>query len=234
MCGIAGHVGPRTVAALEDCVLDALRHRGPDGQRTERCTTANVIADFAFARLAIVDLSDAGQQPMSNEDGRFTMVFNGEIYNSPALRQECESAGHRFRSSMDGEVILHMWETEGPSALERLNGIFALALLDSATGELFLARDPLGVKPLVYAEAGGELWFASELRALARHGGADRRGRSGRLGAVPVVSLDSRSAHPVRGRAQHRAGNRAPVDAGWFESVALLRAATSYRITASD
>lgn len=177
MCGIAGHVGPRAVAALGDSVLDALRHRGPDAQRTERCATANVIADFAFARLAIVDLSNAGQQPMSNEDGRFTMVFNGEIYNSPALRKECESAGHRFRSAMDGEVILHMWETEGSSALERLNGIFALALLDSATGELFLARDPLGVKPLVYAEGSGELWFASELRALlatgAPTGGAD-------------------------------------------------------------
>ena len=126
----------------------------------------DVAVDLAFARLAIVDLSNAGQQPMSNEDGRFTMVFNGEIYNSPALRDECERAGHRFRSSMDGEVILHMWETEGPAALGRLNGIFAVAVLDSTTGELFLARDPLGVKPLVYAEADGELWFASELSAL--------------------------------------------------------------------
>ena len=83
MCGFAGHIGSRAIAPLGDSVLDALRHRGPDGQRTERCTTGDVIADFAFARLAIVDLSDAGQQPMSNEDGRFTMVFNGEIYNSP-------------------------------------------------------------------------------------------------------------------------------------------------------
>src|ERR1700735_4152909 len=100
MCGIAGHVGRRAVAALGDGVLDALRHRGPDAQRTERCVTGNVVADFAFARLAIVDLSDAGQQPMTSEDGRFTMVFNGEIYNSPTLRSECERAGHRFRSSM--------------------------------------------------------------------------------------------------------------------------------------
>ena len=151
MCGIAGHLGYRPVAPLCDDVLDALLHRGPDAQCTERCVAGDVIADLAFARLAIVDLSDAGQQPMSNEDGRFTMVFNGEIYNSPTLRRECERSGHRFRSSMDGEVILHMWETEGPSALQRLNGIFALAMLDTATGELFLARDPLGVKPLVYA-----------------------------------------------------------------------------------
>ena len=177
MCGFAGHVGSQAVADLGGPVLDALRHRGPDAQRTEHLATGDVIADLAFARLAIVDLSDAGVQPMSNEDGRFTMVFNGEIYNSPALRVECERAGHRFGSSMDGEVILHMWETEGPSALERLNGIFAVAVLDSATGELFLARDPLGVKPLVYTEAKGEVWFASELRALiamgAPTGGAD-------------------------------------------------------------
>jgi asparagine synthase (glutamine-hydrolysing) len=170
MCGLAGHVARRPVAVLGDSVLDALRHRGPDAQRTERCVANDVTADLAFARLAIVDLSNAGQQPMSNEDGRFTMVFNGEIYNSPTLRRECEGSGHRFRSSMDGEVILHMWEMEGPSALDRLNGIFAVALFDSKTGELFLARDPLGVKPLVYAEADGELWFASELRALLSMG----------------------------------------------------------------
>src|ERR1022692_450265 len=170
MCGIAGHVGRRVTAPLDGSVIDALRHRGPDAQRTERCGVGDMTADLAFARLAIVDLSDAGQQPMSNEDGRFTMVFNGEIYNSPALRRECEHAGHRFRSSMDGEVILHLWETEGSAALGRLNGIFAVAVHDSVTGELFLARDPLGVKPLVYAEASGELWFASELRALLAMG----------------------------------------------------------------
>ena len=106
--------------------IAGLTHRAPSAASAD-----DVIADLAFARLAIVDLSDAGQQPMSNEDGRFTMVFNGEIYNSPILRRECERSGHRFRSSMDGEVILHMWETEGPSALQRLNGIFALAMLDT-------------------------------------------------------------------------------------------------------
>jgi len=177
MCGIAGHITSHTAIGWGDCALDALRHRGPDAQRTERCTTGDVMAELAFARLAIVDLSEAGQQPMSSEDGRLTMLFNGEIYNSPALRSECEGAGHRFRSAMDGEVILHLWETEGPAALDRLNGIFAVAMFDSVAGEAFLSRDPLGVKPLVYAEADGELWFASELRALlamgAPTGGAD-------------------------------------------------------------
>jgi asparagine synthase (glutamine-hydrolysing) len=181
MCGIAGHVGSRSSAPLGSNVLRALRHRGPDVQRTERCVAGDVIADLAFARLAIVDLSDAGQQPMTNEDGRLTMVFNGEIYNSPVLRRECERAGHQFRSAMDGEVILHMWETEGPSALERLNGIFAIAIVDSVTGEIFLARDPLGVKPLAYVAARRELWFASELSAL--------RAMDAPVGATDLVAM---------------------------------------------
>jgi asparagine synthase (glutamine-hydrolysing) len=187
MCGIAGHVSRQAAAELGDAVLAALRHRGPDAQRTERCVTGDVFADLAFARLAIVDLSDAGEQPMSNEDGRLTMVFNGEIYNSPVLRSECERAGHRFRSSMDGEVILHLWEMEGPAALNRLNGIFAVAMMDSATGELFLGRDPLGVKPLVYAEAHGEIWFASELRALLAMGAPT--GESDRIALAQFLSF---------------------------------------------
>jgi asparagine synthase (glutamine-hydrolysing) len=125
-----------------------------------------VSASLAFTRLAIIDLSEAGQQPMSSEDDRYRMVFNGEIYNSPELRRECQRAGHQFRSAMDGEVILHLWEMMGSAALDRLNGIFAVAVLDSATDELFLARDQLGVKPLVYAQRDGEMWFASELGAL--------------------------------------------------------------------
>jgi asparagine synthase (glutamine-hydrolysing) len=170
MCGIAGHIGRRGTVVFGDNVLDALQHRGPDSQRIERYTSSGVTASLAFSRLAIIDLSEAGQQPMSSEDGRYSMVFNGEIYNSPELRRECQRAGHRFRSSMDGEVILHLWEMMGSAALARLNGIFAVAMLDSATNELFLARDPLGVKPLVYAERNGEMWFASELRALLAMG----------------------------------------------------------------
>jgi len=137
---------------------------------------------LAHTRLSIVDLSAAGDQPMENEDGSLVMVFNGEIYNSPELRRECESKGHRFRSSMDGEVILHLWEMEGPSCLARLNGIFAVAVADSVTGEVVVARDPLGVKPLLYClGADDTLWFASELTAL--------RAANAPLGGHDLVAL---------------------------------------------
>ena len=147
--------------------LDSLRHRGPDGEGRRGCSVAGGSWELFHTRLAIVDTSDAGRQPMADEDGRLVMVFNGEIYNSPDLRRLCEARGHRFTSTMDGEVILHLWEMEGPAALARLNGIFAVAVADTVTGEVTLARDPLGVKPLLYStDAAGSLWFASELPAL--------------------------------------------------------------------
>lgn len=167
MCGIAGVASPAVGASLPDGVLDTLRARGPDGDgRVARPEAPSF--ELLHTRLAIVDLSDAGNQPMANEDGSLVMVFNGEIYNSPELRRECVAKGHRFRSRMDGEVILHLWEMEGPSSLLRLNGIFSVALADTRTGVVTLARDPLGVKPLFYAVDGvGRLWFASEPRLVA-------------------------------------------------------------------
>jgi len=176
MCGIAGLTN-----AQPDVV--PLTHRGPDGHQWASigCGDGSVIS-LLHTRLAIVDLSDAGNQPMSDETGRFTMVFNGEIYNHLDLRRICEAQGHRFRSKMDGEVILHLWEMEGAACLKRLNGIFAVAIADRDTSELFLARDPLGVKPMLYTQdAAGDLIFGSEATAL-RDLGAD-------LGAPSVVAL---------------------------------------------
>ena len=119
---------------------------------------------------------------MANEDGSLFMVFNGEIYNSPELRRLCEAKGHQFRSTMDGEVILHLWEMEGAACMARLNGIFAVAVADARTGEVVLARDPLGVKPLFYSKGADDtLWFASELAALRASGAP--------LGGFDVVAL---------------------------------------------
>lgn len=171
MCGIAGTTARGVSADLGAAPLTALRHRGPDAQSTRAWRGEQSSWELAHARLSIVDLSAAGEQPMENEDGSLVMVFNGEIYNSPELRRYCEAKGHRFSSSMDGEVILHLWEMEGAACLARLNGIFAVAIASTNTGEVVVARDPLGVKPLFYSRGPDRsLWFASELAALGAVG----------------------------------------------------------------
>lgn len=166
MCGLAGWAGLGPPRYDLEPVLRALGHRGPDGTGTGAATGAGWGWQLAHTRLAIVDTSDAGAQPIANEDGSLVLVFNGEIYNTAELRRWCESRGHRFRSHMDGEVVLHLFEEQGEAAFARLNGIFALALASKCTGEVVLARDPLGVKPLLHSSDGNGLWFGSELPAL--------------------------------------------------------------------
>ena len=172
MCGIAGVAGPPGVASSDfRGALDCLQTRGPDGSAVSEIVSPAMSCTLLHTRLAINDLTSDAIQPMSDERGRFTMTFNGEIYNSPELRQLCEQRGHHFRSRMDGEVILHLFEDEGTAAFARLNGIFAVAIFDSASGNTVLARDPLGVKPLFYSvNQKNALYFASELRALAALG----------------------------------------------------------------
>ena len=164
MCGIAGCIGTGSRADLE-AMLDGLVHRGPDGSGVwER---GDVL--LGHRRLAIIDLSDRGSQPMLNEDGTLVLVANGEIYNHRALRRDLEAAGHRFRSDCDSEVILHLVEEEGAAAFERLNGMFAVAVWDVRRERLLLARDRLGQKPLYYRVRNGTVVFASEADALTRH-----------------------------------------------------------------
>jgi asparagine synthase (glutamine-hydrolysing) len=165
MCGIAGLLGldgatppdPAELAAMGA----ALAHRGPDG--------AGELRDgplaLAIRRLAIVDPA-GGHQPLTSEDKAVHVVCNGEIYNAPALRRDLERRGHRFRTRSDIEVIAHLYEERGPHFLHALRGMFALALWDAPERRLVLARDPFGIKPLVYALAPGRLAFASELKAL--------------------------------------------------------------------
>jgi asparagine synthase (glutamine-hydrolysing) len=169
VCGICGVWAVGGTLACDERTLvrmsDTLRHRGPDD--------AGVLVrdgvGLGHRRLSIIDLSEAGHQPMANEDGTVWITYNGEVYNHEALRRELEGKGHVYRSRTDTETIVHLWEEEGPRCVERLEGMFALAIVDLRRGELFLARDRLGVKPLYYMVADGGLLFASEAKALLAH-----------------------------------------------------------------
>jgi asparagine synthase (glutamine-hydrolysing) len=139
-------------------------HRGPDGAGVWIDPARRV--GLAHRRLSIIDLSDAGLQPMGTDDGRLQLVYNGEIYNYRSLRAELEAAGHRFRSRTDTEVILLGYREWGEEVLRRLTGMFAFALWDAEAGRIFMARDRIGIKPLYFCVNGGELLFASEIKAL--------------------------------------------------------------------
>jgi len=172
MCGIVGVYRPGEVVVPREIVLSMageLRHRGPDG------TGLYVDGGIAMAasRLAIVDLA-LGDQPLSDDEGRYWVVQNGEIYNYVELRAELEELGHRFGTTCDTEVLANAYAEWGPDCLERLNGDFAFAVWDTLTRELFLARDRFGVRPLFVMELGRDLWFASEAKALLSHPRARR------------------------------------------------------------
>ena len=168
MCGIVGlHALPGDDGAVPRIISEmnaSQVHRGPDGQGIF-VDEGNHLA-LAMRRLAIIDV-DGGRQPMQAGGGRFTLVFNGEIVNSPELRTELENSGEVFESDhSDTEVLLRLLMSEGLDALPKLNGMFAFALYDSAKGVVTLARDRLGIKPLYYTEAGGRFAFASEMKSL--------------------------------------------------------------------
>jgi asparagine synthase (glutamine-hydrolysing) len=168
MCGICGTIsldyGP---AGAEDvrAMMAGMVHRGPDAEGMFE--HPGIAA--GIRRLAVIDV-EGGGQPISNEDGSIQVVFNGEIYNYRELTTELLDKGHRFSSRSDTEVLVHLWEEEGPEMVHRLNGMFSFCLHDSRTRETFIARDRLGIKPLFYYLKGGLLVFASELSVLLRHG----------------------------------------------------------------
>src|SRR6266851_9344428 len=181
MAGIAGCLalagGTRPDA---DWVLRAVRrmaHRGPDDE--------HVISDgpvtLGARRLAVIDPSAAGRQPMRSADGRYLIVYNGEIYNYAELAQRLRARGVALRGGSDTELLLETYAAEGKEVLRKLRGMFAFAIWDAQTGELFCARDPFGIKPLYYtqAEGGRQLRFASERKALAGPG------------EVPVIDPDA-------------------------------------------
>jgi asparagine synthase (glutamine-hydrolysing) len=168
MCGISGLVNCGNRETLVR-MTDVQTHRGPDDSGVwERRFPDGGYIGLGSRRLAILDLSSDGHMPMSNEDGSVWITFNGEIYNFAELRHEVEAKGHRFRSHTDTETIVHLYEEYGVDCLNRLDGMFALAICDlrDASPKLFLARDHFGIKPLYYSERGGKLAFASEVKAL--------------------------------------------------------------------
>lgn len=189
MCGIVGvynREGPSADPSTLRNMVEVQRHRGPDsrGARFFSLTRGESApwdlespppqgrfeAAVGFNRLSILDLTPSGDQPMANEDGSVFVVFNGEIYNAFDWKPELEAAGFRFRGRSDTEVILRLYEHLGfEKTLERLNGMFALCIVDLRTRELWLARDRLGIKPLYWAEAGGALLFSSEVKSFLRH-----------------------------------------------------------------
>jgi asparagine synthase (glutamine-hydrolysing) len=172
MCGICGiyQYGASEPAIDSDLIVrmrDTMTHRGPDDAGVYISEDRRV--GLGNRRLAIVDLSPAGRNPMSNEDGRVWITFNGEIYNHESLRPELETKGHRYRSRTDTETIVHLYEERGLDFVHDLEGDFAIGLWDESARRLVLARDRIGVKPLYYTIAGGRLIFASEIKAILEH-----------------------------------------------------------------
>ncbi|CAL9336061.1 asparagine synthase (glutamine-hydrolyzing) [Streptomyces sp. enrichment culture] len=165
MCGIAGTYRWPDGKVLTDRLTDALAHRGPDGSGRYSHGAGDGEVHLGHRRLAIVDLSETGAQPMVR-DG-LVLTYNGELYNAPELREELATAGVRFRGTSDTEVLLEAWRRWGTGCLPRLRGMFAFGVFDERTGELVLVRDQLGIKPLFLLRRGEGLVFASELKALA-------------------------------------------------------------------
>jgi asparagine synthase (glutamine-hydrolysing) len=169
MCGICGFSWEDE--DLIQAMADRLAHRGPDA----RGHHVGMGASLGQTRLAIIDLSPKGRQPMVNETGDVYLVANGEIYNHMDLRRELMAKGHVFYSNSDSEAILHAYEEWGPDCIQRLLGMFCFAILDGRRKRVMLGRDRLGIKPLYYFHRGDRLIFANEIKALLAWPGVERR-----------------------------------------------------------
>ena len=168
MCGITGVLnfdGSPVDQRILKRMTDAIAHRGPDGEGWYRDKGVGL----GHRRLAIIDLSSAGKQPMITPDGRFALTYNGEIYNFKEIRVELEQLGRKFRSNTDSEVVLYAWAEWGQECVIKFNGMFAFAIWDSVQDDLFLVRDRYGIKPLYYAHNGSSIVFGSEQRAIREH-----------------------------------------------------------------
>ncbi|HKX17086.1 MAG TPA: asparagine synthase (glutamine-hydrolyzing), partial [bacterium] len=206
MCGICGVFGPHPAGpeALRTATIRmaaALSHRGPDDEGV--WTEAAGRVSLGNRRLAIIDLSPAGHQPMADAAGQIVLTYNGEIYNFRELRSDLAASGYPFRGHSDTEVILALYLREGIEMCRKLRGMFALALWDGRTRSLVLARDRLGIKPLYYTHVGGRWIFASEIRALRASGLVSARPDAAalaaflRLGSVPGPTTAFAGVHEL-------------------------------------
>jgi asparagine synthase (glutamine-hydrolysing) len=192
MCGIAGYVDAKVEPGVLKAMLARIAHRGPDGEGEWRGRTGDREVALGHRRLSIIDL-EGGKQPLSNEDGKSWITFNGEIYNFKQLKADLEKRGHQFQTHSDTEVLLHHVEEHGVEGIADLNGMFAFAIWDGHKDELVIARDRAGIKPLYYAELpSGGLVFGSELSVVIEHPSVTRK--LSRDGVVSYFFSDY--AHP--------------------------------------
>ncbi|MBW3011961.1 asparagine synthetase B, partial [Candidatus Woesearchaeota archaeon] len=169
MCGIAGFNWDDKKLVMKMAAVQ--KHRGPDDSGFYNDKNVSL----GHSRLSIIDLSEKGKQPMSNEDGSLLVVYNGEIYNFQEIRNDLEKKGHKFSSKTDTEVIVHAYEEYGASCLDYFNGMFAFCIYDMNKKQLFLARDRIGIKPLYYYFNKGKFIFASEIKAIVECSDVERK-----------------------------------------------------------
>jgi asparagine synthase (glutamine-hydrolysing) len=212
MCGIAGCYQQADGRKLADVMTDRIAHRGPDAGGVWSHEDERVSMHLGHRRLSIIDLSAAADQPFRK--GSLALLYNGELYNFKELRAELEAAGATFRTSSDTEVVLEGWRYWGPAALDRFRGMFAFALADTETGELVLARDPLGIKPLFYTERGDGIVFASELKALVSAIGTELRIEPGALVASMLYYWVPEQRCAIQGVHKLPAGSWARISPG--------------------
>ena len=237
MCGIAGCYQQTDGRKLVDVMTERIAHRGPDASGVWCHEDERVSMHLGHRRLSIIDLSAAADQPLRKDN--FALVYNGELYNYHELRKELQAAGVGFVTSSDTEVVLESWRRWGPAALDRFRGMFAFALADTATGELVLARDPLGIKPLFYTERGDGIVFASELKAIVAALGTELRIDPGTLVAsmlyywVPEQRCAIQGVHklPAGSWARIKPGGRPELRQYWRVQDT---AATAARQSAAD
>jgi asparagine synthase (glutamine-hydrolysing) len=233
MCGIAGCYQQADGRKLADVMTERIAHRGPDAGAVWSHEDERVSIHLGHRRLSIIDLSTSANQPLV-KDG-LTLAYNGELYNYRELRKELQAHGVTFFTASDTEVVLEAWRRWGPDALQKFRGMFALALADHKTGELILARDPLGIKPLLYLERGDGVVFASELKALLAAVGSELRIEPGALVAsmlyywVPEqrCSIAEVKKLPAGSWARIRPGRKPDVRQYWHVRDAAANAAAA-------